>query len=323
MKVFVAGASGVIGRQLLSSLKDHEVVAMTRSSTKASALRAAGTRAIVADALDKDAVLAAVLESQPDVIVHELTAIPANTSLRRLDRDFGATNRLRTLGTDNLVAAARTAGVRRIVAQSFAGWTYARTGAAVKTEDDPLDPDPPRVFRRTLEAIRYLERTVLETRDIEGVVLRYGFLYGDGTSIGPNGAVLEAVRRRRLPIVASGTGVWSFVHVADAASATRAAVERGAPGVYNVTDDDPSPVSTWLPALAAAIGAAAPPHVPAWFARLAIGKGGVAMMLDNRGASNAKAKRELGWTLGHPRPTDGFATLSRPEASQNARPALA
>jgi 2-alkyl-3-oxoalkanoate reductase len=323
MKILVAGATGVVGRNLLPLLGAHEVVAMTRSVAKAARLRAAGTRAVVADALDKDAVLAAVLEASPDVIVHELTEIPANTSFRRFDRDFEATNRLRTQGTDNLVLAARTAGVRRIVAQSFAGWTYARSGSMVKTEDDPLEPEPPRAFRRTLEAIRYLERTLLETPGIEGLLLRYGFFYGPGTSIGPNGPVLEAVRARRLPVVGSGAGVWSFVHVADAASATRAAIERGDPGVYNVTDDDPSPVSAWLPALANAIGAKPPLHVPAWMGRLALGKGGVAMMVENRGASNDKAKRALGWMPEHESLEGGFATLASREPSGAARPAIA
>jgi nucleoside-diphosphate-sugar epimerase len=323
MKIFVAGATGVVGRHLLPLLSAHEVVAMTRSVSRAAALRAAGTRAVVADALDKDAVLAAVLEAAPDVIVHELTEIGESTSFRRFDRDFEATNRLRTQGTDNLVLAARTAGVRRIVAQSFAGWTYARSGAMVKMEEDPLEPEPPRAFQRTLEAIRYLERTLLETPGIEGLLLRYGFFYGPGTSIGPNGAVLEAVRGRRLPVVGSGAGVWSFVHVADAASATWAAVERGDPGVYNVTDDDPTPVSVWLPALAKAIGARPPLHVPAWVGRLALGKGGAAMMIENRGASNDKAKRALGWVPEYPRLEDGFRTVASREPSGATRPALA
>jgi nucleoside-diphosphate-sugar epimerase len=310
MKIFVAGATGVIGRHLLPLLGAHEVVAMTRSVTRATRLRSAGARAVVADALDKDAVLAAVLEAQPDVIVHELTKIPWNASFRHFDRDFEVTNRLRTQATDYLVAAARTAGVRRIVAQSFAGWTYARSGGMVKTEKDPLDENPPRAFRRTLDAIVYLERTLLETPDIEGLVLRYGFLYGPGTSIGPGGSVLEAVRGRRLPVIGSGAGVWSFVHVADAAAATRAAIERGEPGVYNVSDDTPSPVSVWLPALAEAISAKPPLHVPAWVGRLAIGQGGVAMMTENRGASNDKARRVLGWEPEYARLEEGFATLA-------------
>jgi nucleoside-diphosphate-sugar epimerase len=322
MKVFVAGATGVVGRHLLPLLSAHDVVAMTRSASKAAALRSAGTNTVVANALDKDAVRVAVLEAAPDVIVDELTEIPPNANFRRLDRDFEVTNRLRTEGTDHLVAAARTAGVRRIVAQSFCGWTYARSGGPVKSEGDPLEPEPPRAFQRTLDAIRYLERTLLETPGVEGVLLRYGFFYGPETSIGPSGPVSEAVRARRLPIVGNGAGVWSFVHVADAASATLAAIERGAPGVYNVTDDQPTRVLDWLPALAEALGAKRPLHVPAWLGRLAIGRGGVAMMTENRGASNDKAKRELGWTPRYASVAQGFATFAREAAGAGSGPAI-
>jgi nucleoside-diphosphate-sugar epimerase len=297
MKVFVAGATGAIGRRLMPMLLrgGHSVVAMTRSAAKTDALRAVGAVPAVADALDEDAVMAVVRRAKPDVVVHQLTAIPPRLNIRRFDREFALTNRLRTEGTDHLVAAARAVGARRFVAQSFAGWLYARDGGPVKTEADPLDPEPPAAFHRSLEAIRHLEATVLETGGPEGLVLRYGAFYGPGTSLGEGGSILDDVRHRRLPIVGRGTGVWSFIHIDDAAAATSAAIERGAPGIYNIVDDDPAPVSEWLPVLAAAVGANPPRHIPALVARVAIGEHGVAFMTKIRGASNAKAKRELGW----------------------------
>jgi nucleoside-diphosphate-sugar epimerase len=227
--------------------------------------------------------------------------------MRYFDRDFALTNRLRSEGTDHLLAAAQASGARRFVAQSFAGWPYARAGATVKSEEDPLDPDPPAAFRRTLAAIRHLEDAVLGAHGVDGVVLRYGAFYGPGTSLGEGGAHLETVRRRRFPIVGSGAGVWSFVHIDDAAAATAAAVERGAPGVYNVVDDEPAPVAEWLPALAAAHGAKPPLHVPAFVGRLVAGAHTVALMTEIRGASNAKARRELGWQPRYPSWREGFA----------------
>jgi 2-alkyl-3-oxoalkanoate reductase len=308
MKVFLAGASGAVGRQLIPALvrAGHSVSGMTRSPGKADAIRAAGAEPVVADALDEGAVMAAVRQAEPEVVVHQLTAIPARLNIRKFDRDFELTDRLRTHGTDHLVASARAARVRRLVAQSFAGWPYAREGGPVKTEEDPLDPNPPAALRRTLEAIRHLEASVLGSEGLEGVVLRYGAFYGPGTSLGEGGSMLDDIRRRRLPIVGRGTGVWSFVHVADVAQATLAAIERGAPGVYNVVDDDPAPVSEWLPALAAAVGAKPPRRVPAFLGRLAAGEHGVAVMTEIRGASNAKAKRELGWEPQYPSWRDGF-----------------
>ena len=308
MKVFVAGASGALGRRLIPDLvgAGHTVTGMTRSPDKADAIRSAGARPAVADALDEEAVIAAVQEAEPEVVVHELTAIPPRLDLRHIDREFELTNRLRREGTDHLLAAARAAGARRLVAQSFGGWPYAREGGAVKDEDDPLDPDPPPALFDTLEAIRYLEATVTGAQGIEGVVLRYGPFYGPGTSIGASGSMLDEVRRRRIPVVGRGTGVWSFLHIDDAAQATRAAIERGTPGVYNVTDDEPARVSEWLPALAAAIGAKPPRRVPGWIARLVVGPHGVAMMTEARGASNAKARRELGFEPRWPSWRDGF-----------------
>jgi 2-alkyl-3-oxoalkanoate reductase len=308
MRIFVAGATGALGRRLVPLLvaDGHAVTAMTRSAGKAAGLRAAGADPAVADALDRDAVLRAVAAARPEVVVHQLTDLAGTTDLRRFDEGFAATNRLRTEGTDHLLAAARAAGARRFVAQSFAGWPFARVGGPVKTEDDPLDPDPPAELRRTLDAIRHLEAAVLGTEGLEGVVLRYGGFYGPGTSAGAGGYLLDDLRRRRFPVVGGGTGVWSFVHIDDAARATVAAVERGAPGIYQVVDDDPAPVSAWLPALAAAAGARAPRRLPAWVARALAGEHGVVLMTEVRGASNAKAKRELGWRPAYPSWRQGF-----------------
>ena len=252
MKVFVAGATGALGKQLVPRLVagGHEVVGMTRSEERADLVRELGAQPVVADALDPDAVGAAVSAARPDVIVHQLTALSGSLDLRHFDRAFAQTNRLRTEGTDILLSAARAAGTRRFVAQSFAGWPAERTGGPVKTEDDPLDPDPPAAVRPTLEAILYLERAVTGAAPIEGLALRYGGFYGPGTSLEldpPAGEHVEAIRGRKFPIVGGGGGVWSFVHIEDAAEATAIAVERGAPGIYNVVDDHPSAVRDWLP----------------------------------------------------------------------------
>ncbi|HEX2096029.1 MAG TPA: NAD(P)-dependent oxidoreductase [Solirubrobacterales bacterium] len=299
MRILVAGATGALGRQLVPRLveRGHEVVGMSRSAERAALLEEHGARAVVADALDPDSVARAVVESEPEAIVHELTSLAAGIDMRRFDASFEQTNRLRTVGTDHLLAAGRAAGVRRFVAQSYAGWPYAREGGSVKSEDAPLDPSPPAPMRTTLEAIRHLEEAVTGTPEIEGVVLRYGALYGPGTSLSvePDGEHTAAIRDRRFPLVGDGAGVWSFVHVADAAEATAVAVERGAPGIYNVVDDTPAPVREWLPAAAEALGAKPPRRVPRWLGRLLAGEAAVVMMTEVRGASNAKARRELGW----------------------------
>jgi nucleoside-diphosphate-sugar epimerase len=310
MRIFVAGATGALGRRLVPLLVEggHQVTGMTRTAGKAAGLRAAGADPVVADALDRDAVLRAVVAARPEVVVHQLTALAGMTSMRRFDREFALTNRLRTEGTDHLLEAARAAGARRFVAQSFAGWPFARVGGPVRTEDDPLDPDPPAQLRRTLDAIRHLEAAVCGTEGLEGVVLRYGGFYGPGTSAGAGGSTLEELRRCRFPIVGDGGGVWSFIHIDDAATATAAAIGRGAPGVYQIVDDDPAPVSEWLPALAAAVGAPPPRRVPAWVARLVAGEHAVVLMTEVRGASNAKARRELGWRPGWRSWRQGFRT---------------
>jgi nucleoside-diphosphate-sugar epimerase len=308
MNVLVAGASGAIGRRLIPLLVEagHNVAGMTRTPGKVASIRSLGAEPLVVDALDAAAVLAAVRSARPEVVVHELTAIPARMNMRKFDREFELTNRLRTEGTDNLLAGARAAGARRLVAQSFGGWPYARQGSPVKSEEDPLDPNPPAALRHTLGAIRHLESAVLAGKTTEGVVLRYGAFYGPGTSLGEGGWLVEEVRRRRFPIVGDGGGVWSFLHIDDAAQATLVAVERGAPGIYNIADDDPAPVSEWLPALAAAIGAPPPRRVPAFVGRLAAGEHGVMMMTEIRGASNDKARRQLGWRPGWRSWREGF-----------------
>jgi nucleoside-diphosphate-sugar epimerase len=307
MKVLVAGATGAIGQQLVPRLvaAGHEVYGMTRSKSKQKMLDDQGVVPVVADALGPDQVADAVAKAQPDVIVHELTAIPDALDLRRFDRDFEPTNRLRIEGTDNLLSAAQAVGVRKFVAQSFFA-AYARTGGPVKTEDDPLDPHPVKKMRGVAAAIHHVEDAVLGAVWTEGVVLRYGGFYGPGTSIAPGAEQVEMVRRGKFPVVGDGGGVWSFIHIADAAEATMAAVEHAGRGVYNIVDDEPARVAEWLPALAAEVGAKKPMRVPAWVGRLFAGEVGVVMMTELRGASNAKAKRELGWAPAHPSWRQGF-----------------
>jgi nucleoside-diphosphate-sugar epimerase len=312
MRVFVAGATGAIGRQLVPRLvaAGHEVHGMTRSESKQAMLDELGAVAVLADAFDPDQVAEAVGRARPEVIVHQLTAIPATLDLRHFDRDFALTNRLRTEGTDYLLSAGQAVGVRRFVAQSYGAWPYARTGGPVKSEEDALDPTPAREMREGLAAIGHLEAAVLGAEWTEGIVLRYGAFYGPGTSLAPGSEQVELVRRRKFPLVGDGGGVWSFVHVADAAEATVAAVERGSRGVYNVVDDDPAPVAEWLPALAQELGAKRPMWVPRFIGRLFAGEAGVVMMTELRGASNAKAKRELGWQPKHPSWRQGFAAAA-------------
>jgi len=309
MRVFVAGATGAIGKQLVPRLvaAGHEVHGMTRSESKQAMLYELGAVPVVADALDPDQVAWAVGRARPDVIVHQLTSIPASLDLRHVNRDFAPTNRLRTEGTDYLLSAGHAVGVRRFVAQSNGAFPYARTGGPVKTEEDPLDPTPPRGMRESWAAIRHLEEAILSADWTEGIVLRYGGFYGPGTSLAPGAEQVELVRKRKFPLVGDGGGVWSFIHIADAADATVAAVERGSRGVYNVVDDDPAPVAEWLPALAAELGAKKPMRVPRFVGRLFAGEYGVVMMTELRGASNAKAKRELGWRPAHPSWRQGFA----------------
>jgi nucleoside-diphosphate-sugar epimerase len=308
MRVFVAGATGAIGKQLVPRLvaAGHEVHGMTRSESKRAMLDELGAVPVVADALDADRVAEAVADAKPDVIVHQLTAIPEALDMRHPDRAFELTNRLRTEGTDHLLSAGQAVGVRRFVAQSNIA-AYARAGAAVKSEEDPVDASPTGVMRANVEAIGHLEEAVLGATWTEGIVLRYGWFYGPGTSMAPGHESYELVRKRKFPLVGDGDGVWSFIHIADAAEATVAAVERGSRGVYNVVDDDPAPVAKWLPALAEQLGAKKPMRVPRFIGRLFAGEFGVVMMTELRGASNAKAKRELRWRPTHPSWREGFA----------------
>jgi nucleoside-diphosphate-sugar epimerase len=309
MRIFVAGATGAIGRQLVPRLVagGHEVTGMTHSESKLAMLRELGAVPVVADALDPEQVAEAVGRATPEVIVHELTAIGA-LDMRQFDRDFARTNRLRMEGTDYLLSAGHAVGVRRFVAQGVAGYgMYVRSGGPVKSEEDPLDATPARDMRETLAAIRHLEQAVVGADWTEGIVLRYGAFYGPGTSLAPGQEQFELVRQRKFPVVGDGGGVWSFIHVADAAQATVAAIEHGRRGVYNVVDDDPAPVAEWLPALARELGAKKPMRVPRFVGRLFAGEAGVVMMTEIRGASNAKAKRELGWRPAHPSWREGFA----------------
>ena len=308
MRVLLAGATGAIGTQLVPRLvaAGHEVHGMTRYESKQPMLDELGAVSVVADALDPDQVAEAVGRARPDVIVHQLTAL-AGVGMRNLKRAAALTNRLRTEGTDHLLSAGQAVGVRRFVAQSIGMGSYVRTGGPVKSEEDPLDPAPPGRLREGLAAIRHLEKAVLDARWTEGIVLRYGGFYGPGTNMAPGGEMSEMIRKRRFPLVGDGGGVWSFIHVADAADATVAAVEHGSRGVYNVVDDDPAPVAEWLPALARTLGAKKPLRVPRFVVRSFAGEAGVVMITEVRGASNAKAKRELAWRPVHPSWRQGFA----------------
>ncbi len=320
MKVFIAGGSGALGKPLITQLRaaGHEVVTMTRSPGKTAALQRLGAEVAVADAFDRDAVTKAVMRAEPEVLIHQLTALSGFTDFKHFDRAFAVTNRLRTEGTDNLLAAARAAGVRRFIAQSYGGWSYERSGGMVKTEEAPLDPNPPAAQRESLAAIRHLEAAVMGAGELEGVVLRYGGFYGPGTSLSQDGEATELVRKRKFPIIGGGTGMWSFAHIEDAAAATVAGVDRGAPGIYNVADDEPAQVSAWLPALAAELSAKPPQRIPTWLGRIVAGEVVVSMMTQIRGISNAKAKRELEWAPRYPSYREGFRS-----GLGNRRPAAA
>ena len=283
------------------------MVALARTADKGSALRAIGAQPALADALDRDALRNVIIQSWPEAVIHQLTALSGPLDFRKFDEGLALTNRLRTEALDTMLEAAHAVGAVRFIAQSFCGWTYARTGGPVKSETDPLDPTPARGFEKTLGAIRRLEDVVASARGLRAFALRYGYLYGPGTSIAGAGGIVQMVRKRRMPVVGGGTGVWSFIHVDDAARATVATLSRGTPGVYNVVDDEPAPVATWLPHLASAVGARPPRKVPAWLGKLVLGAGGVAMMTENRGASNLKAKRELDWKLEFPSWRQGFS----------------
>jgi nucleoside-diphosphate-sugar epimerase len=309
MNVFIAGATGAVGRTLIPKLiaEGHTVTGTTRSEAKAASLRDLGADAVLMDGLDRDSVMAAVTAAKPDAIVHQMTALSGDFDFRDVDKTFAMTNRLRTEGTEHLLAAAQAVGARRFIAQSYAGWPNAQTGGPVKAETDPLDPDPPRGIRETHAAIRRVESL---TTAAGGIVLRYGGFYGPGTGLAPGGDQLELVRKRKFPLIGDGGGIWSFAHTEDVATGTIAALDRGREGeIYNIVDDDPAPVREWLPMLARSIGAKPPRHIPAWLARRLASPAAVMMMTTARGASNAKAKGELDWTPAWPSWREGFAAL--------------
>jgi nucleoside-diphosphate-sugar epimerase len=301
MRVLVVGASGAIGSKLVPMLVDHghTVIGTSRSASKSQYVQALGAKPIVLDLLDAPAVMRAVIESKPDAVVHEATALTGLSDFKHFDRSFAMTNRLRSEGTDALLAAAREAGVSRFVAQSHACHRYAREGGPVAAEDDRLDPDPVPAMRESIAAMAYLDRAVTEAG---GIALRYGTFYGD-----PDDELVDAVRARKVPIVGDGGGVWSFIHLQDAATATVLALEHDGPAVYNIVDDDPAPTRAWLPEMARTVAAKPPQRFPPFLARIFAGQAPVVMETESRGASNAKAKRELGWTLRYPSWRQGFA----------------
>src|SRR3954454_22638518 len=316
MRILIAGATGAVGQRLVPMLLDkgHEVVAMTRTEAKAEGLRKLGAMPVVADALDREAVMGAVMGAEPDVIVHQLTSLAGATDMKHFDRVFATTNRLRTEGLRHLLDAGRASGTRRIIVQSFTGWPFAREGGPVKDEDAPLDPSPPKAQRASLRAIRELEAMVAgagpgsaREAGVEGVVLRYGCFYGPGTSLSADGDFADLVRKRRLPVIGDGDGRWSFTHIDDAAGGVLATLGADRPeGVFAIVDDEPARAAEWIPALAEALGAPRPRHVPAWLARVVAGEVPTVMMTQSRGASNARARSVLGWEPRWPSWHEGF-----------------
>jgi nucleoside-diphosphate-sugar epimerase len=304
----VVGASGAIGARLVPELigRGHEVIGTFRSQGKAGWLQERGAHPMALDILDTDAVLNSVSKSQPDAIIHEATALAGVGFSRSLDKQFRGTNLLRTQGTDNLLAAARAAGVQRLVAQSFAPYRYVREGGLVKTEDDPLDPNPPKTARQTFAAMNHVDQAFL---DSGGVVLRYGGFYGAPDMMS------RAVSKRQYPIIGPGSGLMPFIHLEDAATATALALEREGPALYNIVDDESAPMSEWLPALASAVGGKRPFRMPTWLANMVMGSEMTTMAVESRGASNAKAKSELGWTLRYPTWREGFLASYRQQAA--------
>jgi nucleoside-diphosphate-sugar epimerase len=308
MKIFLAGGTGAVGRRLIPLLarRGHQVAATTRSVDKGKILQQLGAEPVFLDGLKRDAVRAAVTSFRPDVIVHQMTALASMRSLKNFDQEFALTNRLRTEGTAYLIEAARSAGARKLIVQSYAGWPSIREGSPIKTEEDSLDPNPPQRMRKTLDAIRLLESTVTAASGLTGVVLRYGSFYGPGTSIAPDGEIGLAVRKGKFPIIGDGGGIWSFIHMDDVANATRLAIEGSISGIYNIVDNEPAELNVWLPFLAKALGGKQPSRLPAWIGRIVLGDAGISMMTKIRGASNVKAKQVLNWRPLYPSWREGF-----------------
>jgi 2-alkyl-3-oxoalkanoate reductase len=308
MRVLVAGATGGLGRSLVPQLlaAGHAVTGMTRSESGAAEVRSFGADAVLADGLDAAAVRAAVESVRPEVVVHQMTALKGGIDFKHFDDSFAMTNRLRTEGTDNLLAASQAAGVRRFVVQSYAGWNLEHGGSVAKTEADPLDPNPVPAQRQTMAGIKHLESAALNTEGIEGVALRYANFYGPTGDIGKGGSMVELIQKRRLPLIGDGTGVWSFIHYDDAAAATVKAIESDVTGVFHVADDDPAQAAVWLPEFARILGAKAPLRVPAWLGRLAAGDVGVAAFTEIRGADNTLAKKTFDWQPGYASWREGF-----------------
>lgn len=298
MKIFVAGSTGVVGKILVPQLieQDHEVFALVRNSQKSKDVEVVGAKAVIANALDKIELTESIKKTEPEVVIHQLTSLSnASGNFKKFDEEFALTNRFRTEVTDTLISAARLVGTRRFIAQSFCGWPFAREGSPIKIEEDSLDSDPPTGFRKTLQAIKHLEKAVKSVTDFEALALRYGIFYGPGTGFSKDGPIAELLRKHKMPIVGNGNGVWSFIHINDAVSATVNAISQGKPGIYNIVDDEPVPVKSWLPYLAEILESKPPSKIPAWIAKLIIGNAGVSMMTQIRGGSNVKAKRELSW----------------------------
>ena len=298
MKIFVAGSTGVVGKILVPQLieQDHEVFALVRNSQKSKDVEVVGAKAVIANALDKIELTESIKKTEPEVVIHQLTSLSnVSGNFKKFDEEFALTNRFRTEVTDTLISAARLVGTRRFIAQSFCGWPFAREGSPIKIEEDSLDSDPPTGFRKTLQAIKHLEKAVKSVTDFEALALRYGIFYGPGTGFSKDGPIAELLRKHKMPIVGNGNGVWSFIHINDAVSATVNAISQGKPGIYNIVDDEPVPVKSWLPYLAEILESKPPSKIPAWIAKLIIGNAGVSMMTQIRGGSNVKAKRELSW----------------------------
>ncbi|WP_154794841.1 NAD-dependent epimerase/dehydratase family protein [Occultella kanbiaonis] len=313
MRIFLAGATGAVGRPLVPMLvaDGHTVIGSSRGHTHDDALRALGAEPVVLDGLDRAEVLDVVRAAAPDVVIHQMSGLAGSGGdLRHFDEEFAVTNELRVAGTDNLLEAARAVGAKRFIAASYTGWPNARTGASVHDESAPLDADPAPESRLTLAGIKHTEAAVTAATGIEALALRYGTFYGPGTGIGPGGDQLAMVKARTLPVVGGGSGVWSFVHIADAARATALAVGRGRPGIYNITDSDPAPVSVWLPYLHEVLGVRPPRRVPAWLVRPLLGRHGLNLMTAVRGSDNTRARTEFGWEPDHPSWRDGFRTLT-------------